>query len=254
MDDSLKPSPDERLYRGLMFLAKGTLGQVPGIGPVAAEILQLVVADPAQKRRDSFLVELARRVEYLEELGRVTVAELANDDRVSAAILQAAQIAQRSTGKEKQSALRNAATRCLCDSSARSLSPIVLGVVDRLTDNHLYILDGLRKFVRPVDPDTAKRGFVQKYWGTTQPLTIGYVRENKPTGEGLDPSGIVFQTVWSDLIGLGLVKEGSRDGKPADESRGVAASPALPFVQLTALAQLVLDHIEDAAWPAPDIK
>jgi hypothetical protein len=247
LDDLSKRSADEGLYKGLMFLARGSLGLVPGVGPVAAEILQLIVADPAQKRRDNFLMALARRIELLEKAGHVTIAELAQDERVSATILQAAQIAQRSTGERKHSALKNAATRCICDGSARSLSPIVIGVIDRLTDNHLYILNGLRQFVRPVDPNTARREFVQKYWGTTQPLTIGFVKDNKPKGDGLNPSEIVFKTVWSDLVGMGLIKEGSREGRPADRRRGLEATPSQPFVQITELAQIVLDHIENSA-------
>lgn len=236
------PNADQGLRNVATFLAKSVASLVPG-GGIAAELITLVVGDPATRRRDQLLNDIAIRLAALEAESQSSIAELAADERVSSIVLHALQIVQRSVGEQKYEALRNATLRGTFDPSARSLTPIVLGILDRLTDNHLYILKGMSRYRSPVDPSTPATHFQMKYWGTSQPVSIGFAQENRPKGDGLDPSGIVFKTVWSDLVGLGLIQEARTEARPADPDRGSRAAPGRPTVQITQLSLLVLDHV-----------
>jgi len=241
MEELEQAATDEKLFKLINFLGKSSLSVLPG-GSILAELLTLVIADPAGRRRDRFLTDIAARLQLLEQQGRVSLDELADDDRVSAFLLQAVQVAQRSTGEGKYEALRNAALNGTCNPDKRSLTPVVIGLLDRLTDNHIYIMTGIKHMVRPSDPRSAKTVFHQQYWGTTLPLTQGLVATLTPVPGVLDPGGEVFKVVWSDLVGLGLIQETTGSIVP-DQFRREAPRFTGPSVQITPLARLLLDHI-----------
>lgn len=187
-DDLSKPSADEGLFKVAGFLAKSTIGLMPG-GSVLAELLTLVVADPAGKRRDRFLMDLAARVEAQQ----LDLKELASDERVSAIVLTAVQVAQRSTGEEKLRSLREATMRGLTHVSERDRTLLALGIVDRLTDPHIV---SLRLFARAEGEleDGAVYDFFLKHFEATP-------------SHALDPRDPFFPVIWRDLIGQGLVTE-----------------------------------------------
>jgi hypothetical protein len=142
MTDALAPSPDDGSYKALKFLTKSLASLVPGFGGTLGELFDLLVADPAMKRRDGFMLDLARRLDELAEANRFDVTRIIGDPGLSALLLHAAQIAARSEGKEKLAALREAAVRgsAAPDEESRSPAYVVMGIIDRLTDYHIILL------------------------------------------------------------------------------------------------------------------
>lgn len=72
-DDLGKTSHQEHLYRVSRFLVKATAGALApvGLNGLVVELFDLLVSDPAAKRRDRFMEGLARRLYSLEAEGRI---------------------------------------------------------------------------------------------------------------------------------------------------------------------------------------
>jgi hypothetical protein len=87
---------------------KGALGAVPYVGPLAAELFQLVIAPPLEKRRSEWMEDIAKRLKELEKEKRISYEELESNDQFVDAILKTTQIALRNSQKEKLEALKNA--------------------------------------------------------------------------------------------------------------------------------------------------
>jgi hypothetical protein len=193
MDDLRTPSADEGLHKSSMFLARSVLGLIPGIGGLANEVLSLVVVDPAQRRRDAFILDIAQRLEALERAGLLTIDDLAADERVSAIILTAVQVAQRSTGQEKLNGLKAATMRGIATVAERDRATIAIGIIDRLTDPHII---GLSLFAQA--EGELEAGAVWQFFRD-------HIEADPP--RGLDPSDPFFPVIWRDLIAQGLVSE-----------------------------------------------
>jgi hypothetical protein len=156
-------------------------------------VLSLVVVDPAQRRRDAFILDIAQRLEALERAGLLTIDDLAADERVSAIILTAVQVAQRSTGQEKLNGLKAATMRGIATVAERDRATIAIGIIDRLTDPHII---GLSLFAQA--EGELEAGAVWQFFRD-------HIEADPP--RGLDPSDPFFPVIWRDLIAQGLVSE-----------------------------------------------
>src|SRR2546428_6257956 len=96
---------------------KAALSAIPGVGGPAAELFQLIIQLPIEKRRDAFLASLAERLFRLEAQG-LKVSALKDRPEFVTAFLQATQVALRTHEAEKLEALRNAV-----ENVARGQSP-----------------------------------------------------------------------------------------------------------------------------------
>lgn len=143
MTDLTQPTNGEQTYKVLKFLVK-SLAQFlpPGVSGTASEFFDLVVSDPAIKRRDRFIMDLAVRLDELAEKESFDPASLIDNDDVSAFLLHAVQIAVRSRGAEKLEALREVAARgtIASDEEERTPAYVAMGIIDRLTDYHIIRL------------------------------------------------------------------------------------------------------------------
>lgn len=127
----------------MKFLTKSlTQFLPPGASGTASELFDLLVSDPAVKRRDRFVMDLASRLEELAEKAVFDPASLIENDDVSAFLLHAVQIAVRSRGSEKLKALREVAARgtIVSDEEERAPAYVAMGIIDRLTDYHIIRL------------------------------------------------------------------------------------------------------------------
>lgn len=223
MDDLTKQSADEGLYKPGMFLARSLLGLVPGIGGVAAEMLSLVVTDPAQRRRDAFLIDIAQRVEAVERAGLLNMDELAADERVSAIILTAVQVAQRSTGQEKLKGLKAATMLGVINVAERDRATIAIGIIDRLTDLHII---GLTLFSQA--EGELEEGEVYQFFGDNFAAL---------PPRGLDPGDPFFSVIWRDLVAQGLVRERTNPATLGGRGALYTVSPLGRFV-MDSIAQI----------------
>jgi len=246
MTDNLSvASPDEGLHAVSMFLAKSGLSLLPG-GGILAELLTLVVANPATKRRDAFLMDLSRRIEDLEKQGRIDLTELARDETVSAIILQAAQIAQRSVGEAKIEALKLAAVKgAIHESSERYLSLIVLGVLDRLTEAHVKLLKTIAELARR-EASIAKQDILSVGVTYQNSLDGLLAPQRTVTGEYYDGRiPYINGLILSDLATIGVIESylDITDLHGVDDWSTDPSRNGVDRLRVTEVGRIVLDEI-----------
>jgi hypothetical protein len=142
MDNLTKLTAEEKKYKALKFLLKSAVGAVPGVGGLSNELFDLLISNPAQKKRDEFMISLAKQLDSLSQKIDIDLENLVNNDGVSAFLLQAIQIAMRSQGTKKLEALRECSARGTVapDEETRSPYHIVMNILDRLTEHHIILL------------------------------------------------------------------------------------------------------------------
>ncbi len=143
MEDLTKPTNGEHTYRMLKFLTKSIVQFLPpGASGTASELFDLLVSDPAVKKRDRFMMDLANRLDELAENAVFDPASLIHNDDISAFLLHAVQIAVRSRGVEKLEALKEVAARgtIASDEEERAPAYVAMGIIDRLTEYHIIRL------------------------------------------------------------------------------------------------------------------
>lgn len=143
LEDLTQPTNGEHTYKVLKFLTKSIVQFLPpGASGTASELFDLLVSDPAVKRRDRFMMDLANRLEELAENAVFDPASLVQNDDISAFLLHAVQIAIRSRGAEKLEALKEVAARgtIASDEEERAPAYVAMGIIDRLTEYHIIRL------------------------------------------------------------------------------------------------------------------
>lgn len=88
-------------------LAKAGLSAVPVIGGSTAELFQLLVQPPLERRRAAWMERVAEGLKELEENG-LKLDDLKENEEFTSAVMQASQIAIRIHQQRKLEALRNA--------------------------------------------------------------------------------------------------------------------------------------------------
>lgn len=220
-DDLSKISALEHLFKTARFGTKAAVGLVPipGLSSIAAELFDLVVSDPAAKRRDRFLTSLADRLAALEADAVIKLESLLDDENIAAVMYRSAQAAMRSSGERKLVALRNAAIRGIVGSTPEksSQAQTVIGFLDRMTEHHVIRLAWEAKaevfytMGEVMDPanEIARRSF---FYG--QPVTDSPEALIKPVclrswpGGGIyveSDQAMAFELALADLVAMGLM-------------------------------------------------
>ena len=216
MNDLTKPNSEERSFKVMKFMAKSLLQLLPpGASGTATELFDLLVSDPAVKRRDRFIMDLAERLEVLAEKAVFDPASLIENDDVSAFLLHAVQIAVRSRGAEKLEVLREVAARGTIagDDDERAPAYVAMGIIDRLTDYHIIRLRWEAKPQRSYTYGQVKAGnFQSLHFG--QPTFSDRSLLKRPV-EVFNFEGVVryveqqsvlnFRMAYADLAAMGLL-------------------------------------------------
>ena len=123
-------------------LAKGTIGAIPIIGSLAAEIFGLVVTPPLDKRRAEWMNDVAQKLKELENKKVIDFEELRGNEQFIDVVLQATTYALKTSEKEKIKAFRNAILNTATgDSPDKTVSQIFLNQLDKFTVWHIKILN-----------------------------------------------------------------------------------------------------------------
>lgn len=169
-------------------IAKAGLSAVPYVGSPAAELLQLVIQPPLEKRREKWMEEIAQGLRDLETKG-LKIEDLQQNEQFISAVLHASQIALRTHKEEKRAALRNAVLNVARgQSTEEALQIVFLNLVDLFTEWHLRIL---RLFQAPPAVPGLLAGGLSDVLERTYP-------ELKGQREFYDP-------IWRDLYFRNLV-------------------------------------------------
>jgi len=122
--------------------AKAGLSLIPLVGGSAAELFNLVLAPPLERRRNEWMNSVAERLNDLEaKLDVFDPADLGNNESFVTATLHATRIALQTHHEEKLEALRNAVLNAaLPNAPDDELQAVFLSHVEAFTPWHLRIL------------------------------------------------------------------------------------------------------------------
>lgn len=123
-------------------VTRATIASIPIVGGGAVEFFNLVVGDPAQKRRDEFYERLLERLQNLEgTISAITPENLANDEQFQATFIECAQISARTTQEQKRELLRNAIINtAVATNLNETVRAMFVQLTDRLTVDHIRLL------------------------------------------------------------------------------------------------------------------
>lgn len=183
-NDNLRTSTNkEHLHRVSSFLLKASAGILaPAGGGVLSAMFDLVVSDPAIRRRDKFLVAVDKRLTAMEQAGLLHARDLEDNEEISALLLRATQAATRSSGERKLSALKEIVVKGVTakEAAGASYAQVMLALVDRMTEHHIIALHWMK---------VPKRLY-----------TLGQIRDNPQPG--MRESLFYGQPVYTDKSSL----------------------------------------------------
>jgi hypothetical protein len=218
-DKAPKPSSGDVAYT----LAKAGLSAIPVVGGPIAELVQLVLQPPLERRRHIWFEELAARLRALE-IRQISLESLQTNEQFISATLQATLIAMRTHQEEKLRALRNALFNIATGHGPdETLQSIFLNMIDAFTDWHIKIL---RLFQHP----TAHGAMTQLY----EVLEWAY-----PELAGRNE---VYDTIWNELSSLQLVNIRFLHG-------ALGGMDSLITKRTTELGDLLLGFIGESTGP-----
>lgn len=139
--DSRQPFPTERdVGDALHATARAAVSAVPVLG--TSDLISLVIQPPLERRRTTWLNDLAARLSDLEQkVEGFSLASLKDSPDFITAVTTASQIAIRNHSEEKLAALKNAVVNVALEKELENeLYQVFLSLVDALTPLHLRIL------------------------------------------------------------------------------------------------------------------
>jgi len=107
MADDKHQVPKQSIGDVAHAIAKAGLSAIPVVGSPVAELLQLLIQPPIEKRRTEWMSQIGEALRDLEAKG-LKLEDLQNNDQFVSAVMYASQLALRTHQSEKLAALRNA--------------------------------------------------------------------------------------------------------------------------------------------------
>jgi hypothetical protein len=141
-DERLKP-PASSIGDKAHSLAKVGLGLAPVVGGAAAELFQMILAPPLERRRQEWMEDVAEALRQLESEKGIDVDDLATNEAFVDTLMHASQVAMRTGQEEKRNALRNAVLNAASAGSQElevALQQIFVNLVDEFTVLHVRVL------------------------------------------------------------------------------------------------------------------
>jgi hypothetical protein len=176
-------------------VVKAGLSTIPVVGGPVAELFQLVIVPPLQKRQLEWMEDIAERVAKLEAKKGISIDELRDNPAFVDAVLAAGQAAVRTSSREKREALRNAVVNSvLRNAPPPDMQQLYLSILDNLSPWHLRLLVLFR------DPVA----WFQRAGKPFPNVTMGSLKLviNQAFPETRD---FEAQDIWRDLFARGLV-------------------------------------------------
>lgn len=117
------------------------VGQIPIVGAAAAVIVGYLVSSPLERRRTKWTEDVANAIREIRAKQGRTIDDLRNDERFIDAVMQATQIAIRTSQEEKLAALKYAIVNVAASNSLdQSVEHMFLCWIDDLSAWHLRLL------------------------------------------------------------------------------------------------------------------
>lgn len=122
-------------------ILKVAIGSIPLVGATATELFQLLVSPPLEKRRDKWMFEIGESLKYLEQNQGLDLNALSSNETFIDVVLQATQLAIRTSEKDKITFYRNAILNTAMNTNPEVTEiQIFLNFVSTFTVWHIKIL------------------------------------------------------------------------------------------------------------------
>ncbi len=186
MNDKIKYTPPKSSVSDTVHkIVKASLGAIPYAGSPAAELFNLIVTPPIEKRKNEWMENIGRRLSELESSQIIILESLSNNDAFINVVLQATQCAIRNNQQEKIEALENAIINsALPDAPKEIYQQIYLALIDDLSTMHVRVL----KETSGIVMNTNQEQFLNKVFTDFQQQKELYLH------------------VWNDLMGKQLIQ------------------------------------------------
>lgn len=180
--------PPKRSKGDLAYAAaKTALAAIPYVGGPAAELFQLVIKLPLERRRDEWMRSVGEKLQELEQLG-VDVAGLSESEEFVTAALHASSLALRTHHQEKLEALRNAVLNVAIQQAPEdALQHMFFQWIESMSPLHLRLL---KYFQAPPTNSNISMGAL-----------ANTLEQNIPELRG---KRHIYDQVWKDLYANGL--------------------------------------------------
>lgn len=179
-------------------LTKGAVSAVPFAGGFLAELLQIVIVPPLEKRKADWMNGVAQGLKELEQkVAGFDIENLKENERFISTVISTSQTAIKNHQKEKLEALRNAVLNVAVGSGLmEDQEAVFLDLVDRYTPWHLRIL---RLFQSPLSL-AAEKGIQPDsfYMGSRTQLLETYYPELKGQNQ-------FYAAMVADLVSDGML-------------------------------------------------
>lgn len=171
---------------------KAGLSAIPVLGGAAAELFQLVIQPPLERRRTEWMAAIGEKLQNLEDNG-LKLERLAENEEFITAAMHASNIALRTHQQEKLDALRNAVLNVAVGQAPdAALQHMFFRWIDSLSPLHLRML----KFFQAPNPQP----------GLSMGGLSSVLEHNMPELRG---QRHIYDQVWKDLYANGLVNTDS---------------------------------------------
>lgn len=177
--------------------ARGLINMVPIVGSLGAELFNLVISPPLEKRRAEWMNNIADRLQSLEDNGKLIIADLVDNEEFIDTVIQATTFALRTSEREKLKAFKNAViSTALPNSLDKTKSHIFLNQLNTFTDWHIIILkylDEPREWFAQINliPQNYMMGSI----GSQMFNAIPELRDNNE----------LLDIIWKDIYSAGFI-------------------------------------------------
>ena len=169
-------------------LTKAGISAIPIIGGSAASLFDLITT-PLEKRRNYWMIEIARLLEELEKkIENFDIKKLVNNEMFITTVIHTSNIAIKNHQKEKIEALRNIIANTIVNNTEEDSRLTFLQYIDELSPTHLSLLKNLKKYVT-ANPD--EREFIQNN-----------INDNSEFLDELDSRGLIRNNSKNSHYGL----------------------------------------------------
>ena len=192
-DQNLAEVPKKHTPKDLAHLAADILAGFIHAGA----LLNYLITPPLEKRRNEWLDALGTRLVQLEKEKGISLEDLKENDEFIDIVIQATQIALRSSQEEKKEALKNAILNNVCGLAPDlSMQQMFINYIDTFTVWHIKLLDLFSDPVR-----WAKKVDYSFQQVTTGELSL-ILEEAFPE---IKDRRDFYDQIWKDLYSRGLV-------------------------------------------------
>lgn len=190
-DEKFQPPEESKWDKG-HALVKGAIGAIPIAGGAGAELFQMIVTPPLEKRRQEWMEDVGRALNRLHEEEKIEWEAIQDDPAFITAVMHASQVAIRNHQEEKRNALRNAVLNIALGKEPDEIRQLIfLNLIDRLTVTHLRMLKVFQAPDKHVDIGNITMGSLSTIVKKAFP-ELASQRE-------------LYDKLWSDIVSNGLV-------------------------------------------------